>query len=189
MEVAVMVKISVLALTAVLFLGLTAPALAGNSFNFLGETTWTVTIAESFPDPPPPFTITMRGGISKLGPNNYYLFQGVVQLPPEAQDKPFFLSGGGTLVSMPGAQTSTLVLTLNTSQLHVDAGDSSNRDTGVMHVEINPSNLSGTFYEVGHDFDRVHHQFSERFTAGSLSTTAPFPLNPSATGSLGLLLD
>jgi hypothetical protein len=180
------VKISVLALTALLFLGLSATAMAGNSFNFLGETTWTVTINERETGPITPFNITMTGAISKLGPNNYYLFQGVVQVPPEAQDKPFFLSGGGTMVTFPGAQTPTLVLTLNTSQLHVD----SNRDTGVMHVEINPSNLSGTFYEVGHDFNRDPNSrsFSQRFTAGSLSTTAPFPLNPSSTGSLVPLL-
>lgn len=177
------VKISVLALTALLFLGLTAPALAVNSFNFLGQTTWTVTINETEIGPATPFSILMTGAISKLG-TNYYLFQGVVTLPPEAGDNPFFASGGGTMVTLPGALTPTLVLTLNTSQLHTN----SNRDTGVMHVEINPANLSGTFYEVGHDFDRVQKNFSQRFTAGTLSTTQPFPLNPSSTGSLLPLL-
>lgn len=119
MEVAVMkVKISVLALIAMLFLGLTAAnVLAANSFNFLGESTWTVTINEREQGPITPFDITMTGAISKLG-LNYYLFQGVV-VPPGAQDNPFFLSGGGTLVTLPGAQTPALVLTLNTSQLHV----------------------------------------------------------------------
>jgi hypothetical protein len=186
MEISVMkVKISVLALTAMLFLGLTAAnALAGNSFNFLGQTTWTVTISERETGPVTPFSITMTGAISKLGPN-YYLFQGSVQIP---DDNPFFLSGGGSLVTLHDAQTPTLVLTLNTSQLHTDF----NRDTGIMHVEINPSNLNGTFYEVGHDFNRDPNSrsFSQRFTAGSLSTTAPFPLSPSSTGSLlPLLLD
>ena len=82
----------------------------------------------------------MTGAISKLG-TNYYLFQGSVQAPG---DNPFFLSGGGNMVTLPGAQTQTLVLTLNTSQRHTDAPQqNSNRDTGVMHVEINPANFSG----------------------------------------------
>jgi hypothetical protein len=185
MEVSVMkVKISVLALIAMLFLGLTAAnALAANSFNFLGQATWTVTINEDETGPITRPSITMTGAISKLGPN-YYLFQGVVPVP---DDNPFFLAGAGTLVTLPGGTNPTLVLTLNTSQLHTD----SDRDTGVMHVEINPSDLSGTFYEVGHDFDTNNRPngFSETYTAGTLGAAVPpINLNPGSLAPLSSLL-
>ena len=185
-------KIAVLALIAVLVFGMNiSNALAGNSFNFLGETAWKVHVTESTGQIPP--DLDMTGAISKLGPN-YYLFQGVVQMPEGIIDNPFFLSGGGTLVTLPGAQTQTLVLTLNTSQLHVDTVDpvSSNRDTGIMHVEINPSTMSGNFYEVGHDYDKTPGTFDQRFSAGQVNFngTLPYPLSPSSTAPLmGLLLE
>jgi hypothetical protein len=95
-------------------------------------------------------------------------------------DGPFVLAGGGNLLN------NKLYMTLTTSQLHSD----NNRDTGVMHVEINPADLSGSFYEIGHDYDRGTTFFSERFTAGTIIRTgAPINLNPSSTASLSLLLD
>jgi len=174
------VKISVLALIAMLFLCLTAPALASNSFNFLGETTWTVNQTESFPDGPQGILpVPMTGAISKLGPN-YYLFQGYIQIP---NDGPFFLAGSGNIIG------STLYLTLSSSQKHTDVqGQPSFRDTSVIHCELNVSDLSGSFYEVGHDYDRVSTHFSERFAAGTLTHSGPFPLSPSSTAPLMNLL-
>jgi hypothetical protein len=170
-------KIAVLALIGLFFCGMsTSNALAANSFNFLGEASWTITINESYPDSPPPFAITLKGAISRLAPN-YYLFQGSVEIP---QNNPFFLSGSGKILN------GKLVLTLNTSQLHT--GDS--RDTGVMHVELNPSDLSGTFYEVGHDYNRAQQEFMVRFTAGTISPATPFiSLNATIVPQSMLLLE
>lgn len=175
------VKISVLALTAVLLMGLSTNALAVNSFNFLGESSWTVNQTESFPDPPQGILpIPMTGAISKLGPN-YYLFQGCIQIP---NDGPFLLAGSGNIIG------STLYLTLSTSQKHTDnPQQSSFRDSSVIHCELNVSDLSGTFYEVGHDFDRVSNHFSERFAAGNLSAANPFiNLNPGSGAPVTSLL-
>lgn len=163
--------------------------LGGQFLQFSGGTYLAVTITERETGTlETPQTISMNGAISKLG-TNYYLFQGYAQIP---QDNPFFLAGGGTLVTLPGATTQTLVLTLNTSQLHTDSPGSSERDTGIMHVEINPSTLGGTFYEIGHDFNRAATPTPSfdppRFTAGSLSTATPFPLSPSAMAPLNSLL-
>ncbi len=169
-------------MAAVVFiLGLNiSQALAGNSFNFLGETTWTVTINETYQNNVPiGTTFTMTGAISKLG-GNYYLFQGYVL---NSGDGPFLLAGSGVL------NGGVLYLTLNTSQQHTDSQTDSNRDTGVMHVQVDPSTLSGTFYEVGHDFDRVPHAFSERFTAGTVTRTGQIlPLTSSLAPQQMLLL-
>jgi hypothetical protein len=172
-------KIAVLALTGLIFLGMTTShALAANSFNFLGETSWAITINESFPSPPPPFAITMTGAISRLAPN-YYLFQGSVVPPQEAQDNPIFLSGSGNILN------GKLVLTLNATQLH--PGD--NRDTSILQVVLDPSDLSGTFYEVGHDYNRGEQKFMDRFTAGTIGPANPFiPLNTTIVPQSMLLL-
>jgi hypothetical protein len=188
-------KISLLVMIALLFLGMNGNALAANSFNFLGESIWTTTITETEkglinPNVPPytPYpTLTITGAISKLG-SNYYLFQGVVQVEG---DNPFFLGGAGTLVTLPD-QTQKLVLTLNTSQRHVIPPPPNqtmySRDAGVMHVEINPADLSGTFYEVGHDYVN-NGGFSQRFSAGTLTRTGPMiPLTSSLAAPMSLLL-
>ncbi len=169
-------KISVLALTALLILGLSTSALAGNSFNFLGESNWTVNITESYPDPPMGvIPVPMYGAISKLG-TNYYLFQGSIQIP---DDGPFLLEGAGNIIN------GTLYLTLTTSQKHTDA----NRDTGVMHVELDPATLNGNFYEVGHDYNNTFNpRFSERFTGGTVTCNKTIPLNPSAEAAMQSLL-
>jgi hypothetical protein len=176
-------KITVVALSALLILGLSAVnVFAGNSFNFLGETTWTVTVNERETGSVTPQVISMTGAISKLG-TNYYLFQGSVQMQG---DNPFIVAGGGSIVN------GTLYLNLATTQKHTDnqdSGTNSYRDTGTMHVEITDlTNLSGTFYEVQHDFDRVSKTFSEGFTAGTVSCDHPFPLNPSAGAATQMLL-
>lgn len=157
-------RISVLVLTALLFLGMSnSAAQAGNSFNFLGETTWTATVNEDQSGPITPKTLTMTGAISKLGPN-YYLFQGVVQIP--SPDNPLFLSGAGNLVN------GILVLTLNTSQQHSDSSNKAGeRDLDTMHAELDAA-LNGSFYSVEHGFDKVSKNFTESFTGGILTRTA-----------------
>ena len=120
--------------------------------------------------------VPMTGAISKLG-TNYYLFQGFVQIPG---DNPFFLAGSGTLIG------STLVLTLNTSQTargYPQPSSSSIAIPAIMHVEINPSDLSGTFYEVGHDFDRGVQYFSgAKIHCRHPSTTATLSFKPFVRG-------
>jgi hypothetical protein len=173
------IAVSIMA-AAVFILGLNiSQALAGNSFNFLGETTWTVTINETYNNNVTiGTTFPMTGAISKVG-GNYYLFQGFVQ---NSGDGPFLLAGSGVL------NGGVLYLTLNSSQQHTDSQTDSNRDTGVMHVQVDPSTLNGTFYEVGHDFDRVPHAFSERFTAGTVTLTGQVLRLNSSIASPGMLL-
>jgi hypothetical protein len=165
-------------MAAVWLLLLGAPGQA--AAQFLGQSTWTVSIAQDEKGPVSNKSFTMTGAVTRLG-GTYYAMQGYVILP---DDGPFMLAGGGVLIG------EALFLTLTTSQLHTD---SPWRDTGVMQVQLNKTTLSGTFYEVGHDFradsSGPSPVFDSRFTAGTVTLAGPpIPLSSSLTGPTSLLL-
>ena len=170
-------KISILALTTLLLLGLSiAPALAASSVTYLGKTTWTATITEStVVGNNPGDTFTVTGGISKVG-DEFYLFQGYVN---PGTDGPFIMSGSGVLIG------NTIFFTASESQEHTGAS----RDSGVMHLSINKTDLSGTFYDIGTDYDRVQNKWNQRYTAGTLALAgSPIPLTSSLVPQQLLLL-
>jgi hypothetical protein len=168
-------KIAVLALTALIILGLSvSQVLAANAVTYLGKTTWTATITDDTSGHTGTFTIT--GGISKVG-DEFYLFQGYV-LPND--DGPFVLSGSGFL------NGTTLVFTLSSSQEHPSK---THRDSGVMHFSIDKTALTGTFYDISTIFDNDARTFGQHYTAGDLTRTGPpIPLAPALAGSQQLLL-
>ncbi len=170
-------RISILALTALLVLGLSiANAQAVNSVNYLGKSTWTVTITESTTVPSNVgATFTITGGVSKVG-DEFYLFQGYVTA---GTDGPFVLSGSGFLMG------TTLKFTLSTSQEHTN---SQWRDSGVMHVSMDKTTLNGTFYEVALHYDRGAKKFDQSFTAGTLVRSgSPIPLSSSLAPQILLM--
>jgi len=173
-------RISVLVLTIVLILGLSVSiALAGSPVTYLGKTTWTLKITDA--DNPDRIgeSVTVTGGISKVG-DEFYLFQGYVT--PDG-DGPFVISGSGFLMN-----NTTLVFTLAESQQHTSIPW---RDSGVMHVSIDKATLNGTVYDIGRDFnpDTGARVFNERYTAGDLTLKgSPIPLNVSLA-PLQLLLE
>jgi hypothetical protein len=172
-------QISILALVALLLLGLSiAPALAASSVTYLGKTTWTVTITDDTTPSKIGATFTLTGGVSKVG-DEFYLFQGYVTA---GTDGPFIITGSGVLIG------NNLVFTLTESQKHTD---STWRDGGVMHVEIDKTSQSGTFYDIGHDFNTNagSRVFDERYTAGTLTLAgSPIPLTSSLAPQQLLLL-
>jgi len=171
-------KITVLGLTALMILGLSfSTALAGSAVTYLGKTTWTATITDDTQGHVG-IQFTVTGGISKVG-DEFYLFQGYVTIEG---DGPFIMSGSGVMVG------TELIFTLSESQKHTD---NTWRDGGVMHVTINTSDQSGTFYDIGHDFntDPGSRNFDSRYTAGDLTLAGPpIQLNGSVP-PLQLLLD
>jgi hypothetical protein len=173
-------RISILALTVVLILGLGAATALASNVTYLGKTTWTATITDSFPDATKiTGTFTVTGGISKVG-DEFYLFQGYV-IP--SGDGPFVMSGSGFM------NGSTLVFTLSESQQHTSE---TWRDSGVMHIEVDKTNLSGTFYDIGTDFDTGPARTfgNHRYTAGTLTRSGGLiPLAPGLTASQLLLLE
>jgi hypothetical protein len=165
-------KISVLALTMMLILGMN-PSQAQAAPLYLGQTTWSILITEDTIDP---FmvgtTLTLTGGITKVG-GSYYLFQGTTMYGSTR----LVLSGGGILVN------SQLILSVTESGESPE-GDKSN---GVMHFTLNQSNLSGTMTDV--QKGRVGTGFGQAYLAGTVTRTGPFiPLNLPPIGALMLLL-
>lgn len=171
-------KISVLALTALIILGLSASqALAVNSVTYLGKSTWTATITDDNKASKIGLSFTITGGVSKVG-DEFYLFQGYVTA---GTDGPFVISGSGIMVG------NTLIFTLAESQEHTG---SNWRDSGVMHVSIDKPTLNGTFYDIGHDFDKGARTFDQRYTAGTLTRTGgPIPMASGLTAPQSLLLE
>jgi hypothetical protein len=158
---------------------LVAPAAV--AVQYLGETTWTITKTQNERGAViPQETYTLKGAITLMG-GSYYTMQGYVA---PSQDGPFIVSGGGVLID------STLYLTLSASQKHVDT----ERDTAIMHIELDKVSLNGSFFTVGRDFDTATAGpapiFGDSFNVGTLTRTGPaINLTPKASmGTTSLLL-
>ena len=156
-------KISVLAISSLVILWLSAAnTLAGSPVNYLGKTTWTFTITDSTKHDDIGMSLTVTGGISKVG-DEFYLFQGYLVVP---NDGPFVMSGSGFMSG------NTLTFTCRASQSHTS---SPWRDGGVVQLSIDKTTLNGTFYSIGYDFntdpgDRI---FDDRYSSGTLTRTGP----------------
>lgn len=169
-------KFSVLVLVALLILGLSNTSALSGTVNYLGKSTWTATITEStVAGNNPGDTFIITGGISKVG-DEFYLFQGYVT--PNT-DGPFVVSGSGFMMQ------NTLVFTASESQQHTGAS----RDSGVMHISINKADLSGTFYDIGTDYDLGQHTWNHRYTAGTLTLSGSHIPFPSAAAAKVLLME
>jgi len=128
---------------------------------YLGESTWQLSITMD-DDGPASMSITMTGTITHMG-GAYFTMQ--ASLIPTDGDGPCVLAGGGVLIG------ETLYLSLAGSQHHTDG--SGNRDTDVIHVELDKTTLNGTFYGVGNDFNISpdHYGYGDHFSAGTLTRT------------------
>jgi hypothetical protein len=156
---------------------LAAPALAAPQY--LGETTWTLTIDHDKNGPvDPPQNYTMQGCITHQG-GAYYTVQTYLPGP----DGSPIGCGGGILVN------GTLYLTLSHSQKHTGTV----METGVTHVELDQATLSGTFYQVARSFDTstagADPVFTDDFWSGTITCNGPvINLTPWASVSSTSLL-
>jgi len=166
----------VLALTSLLILGLNITGALGTNVNYLGKSTWTATVTQTTVQGVPVGTkFTITAGISKVG-DEFYMMQGYVTTDT---DGPFVISGSGFLMG------TTLIFTCSESQQHTGV----NRDSGVMHFSINKTDWSGSFYDIGHDYDTAQGTFDSRYTAGTLVLSgAPIPLSSANFAVQQLLL-
>lgn len=131
--------------------------------SFMGKYCWNLTITDTTTDTPILSTFVLTTDIVKMGTASYSLI-GYVTDPG---DNPAIFSGVGQFIG------STLYLSLIGSQNHLIGGW---RDSSVLHAEINTSTLSGTFYDVGNDFNATTRaRDSSRYTAGTveIATTCP----------------
>lgn len=132
--------------------------------SFMGKYCWNATITDTTVSGMSiPTTFVLTTDIVKMGTASYSLI-GYVTDPG---DNPAIFSGVGQFIG------STLYLSLIGSQNHLTGGW---RDSSVFHAEISTATLSGTFYEVGNDFNATTRATdSSRYTAGTLeiATTCP----------------
>ena len=155
---------------------LAGPALA--AVQYLGETTWTLTINQDKNGPvEPPQSYDMKGCITHQG-GAYYTVQTYLPGP----DGSPIGSGGGVLVE------GKLYLTLSHSQKHTGTV----METGVTHVELDQATLSGTFYQVVRSFDTAtagaNPVFTDDFWSGTITCDSPINLTPWASVSPTTLL-
>jgi hypothetical protein len=161
---AIKMKISILALTLVIILGVgISSAQEGPPLIYLGQTTWSLKITQDTVDS---FMVgqkvTLKGGITRVG-DGYYLFQGTMLWGSTRK----VLAGGGLLV---GAK---LMLSVNVSSKSAE-GDCSN---GVMHFILSQSNLNGSVTEVESGVIPPNG-FGHNYIAGTLTRTGQMvPLN------------
>jgi hypothetical protein len=134
-------------------LALSAPA-SGWSQTYMGKVCMLVTVTErqtgavSEPQRAIELDVTNLGG-------NTYAVAGAMATPP---DQPFVVTGSGTIVG------GELYLNMTATLTHSDGW----MDTGINQTRLNLANLSGTFYEIGHDFNRPGRIFdNSRFSAGT----------------------
>jgi len=155
------VALVIMGTVCLLLLGAPSPGVA----QYLGETTWTVSITQDEYGPKSNTSI-MTGAITRAG-GAYYTMQGYANPPGDA---PFILAGGGVLIGQ------TLYLTLTASQLHTNSPDNW-RDTSVVQFQLDKTTLNGTLYEVGHDFKLSSAGpspiFGSQFAAGTVTRTGP----------------
>ena len=130
---------------------------------YMGETTWTLTITQGKNgDVTAPVGITTRGCITRMG-GAYYTMQ--IYADPAMAQNPIG-SGGGVLVG------NLLYFTLDLSQV-VGNG----REAGVIRAELDKATLSGTLYTVSRSFDTTtigpNPVFTDYFWAGTLTRIGP----------------
>ena len=123
---------------------------------YLGKLCFTFTITERQTGPVSGQAFTAKLDTTFLGGDSY-AFNGYVSV---ADDGPFVVTGSGVMVG------TVLYINFHGTQKHTSE---SWRDTGTNQTQLDLSTLSGTFYEVGHDYDPVGKTWdSTRFTAGTV---------------------
>lgn len=141
-----------------------APDASAQSASYMGRYCWNITVTDTtVTGMVIPTTFVFTSDIVNMGGVSFAL-TGYITNPG---DNPAMYGGVGHIVG------NTLYLNLTGSQNHLSGGW---RDTSVFHAEIDPSSLSGTFYEVGNDFNATtRSRDSGRYTAGSIALAPACP--------------
>lgn len=142
-----------LAPLAALLLALSAPLAAQT---YIGRVCLTSTVTERESGPVAGETFLVQYEATNLG-GSFYAVAGRVVTP----DQPAIITGIGTLVG------STLYINVTGTQSHSDGW----HDTGVNQTRLDLATMSGSFYEIGRDFNRNTRQYDLRYTAGTVAAT------------------
>lgn len=140
------------------------PAADALAQSFMGRYCWNLTITDTTVSGMAiPTTLVLNSDIVNMGGGSYTLIGHVTV----TGDNPFTLSGFGHTIG------NMLYLDMSGSQSHATGGW---RDSSAVHAAINMSTLTGTFYDVGNDFNAVTRQTdSTRYSAGTIALAAACP--------------
>lgn len=141
------------------------PAADALAQSFVGTYCWNMTVTDTtVTGRVVPFSYVMKTGITNMGNNSSYTLIGYVNDPG---DNPFTVSGSGQIIG------SRLYLDLSGSQSHISGGW---RDTSAVHASLDTATFSGTFYDIGNDFNAVSRQVDgTRYTAGTIALASACP--------------
>lgn len=134
------------------------PLLAGAQ-SYMGKlcTVNTLTTREEGPVTPRVFVVELD--VTNLGGTTYSVAGGVVAPP----DEPMVVTGHATLVG------NDLYFNMIVTQAHADGW----LDTGINRTRLNLSTLTGTFYEIGHDYNPSSRTYEQiRYSAGTVQLSA-----------------
>src|SRR5450759_5131695 len=114
---------------------------------FMGTFCWSTTITDStVTGQVIPTTLIIKTDITNMGSNTSFTLIGNVAFPG---DYPLTLTGFGQIIG------STLYMDLLGSQKHLNEAW---RDTSSMHASLDTATFSGTFYDIGNDFNPMTRQ-------------------------------
>lgn len=147
-----------LAIIAIILFSNVPKAIAGD---YLGEFCWLFQKTEDEHGPKVEGPFLMRAGVTYMG-GAYYTLQGVLDAP----SGPSILNGGAVIVG------NEVLVTANESHDH--GLTKPYRDSGIVQMRINLSNLNGSWWNVRNDFDTLTRSFNDGYAAGTVTfTTCP----------------
>lgn len=129
--------------------------LAAGAQSYMGKVCVESTLTTRDQGPVTPEVFRVELDVTNLGGNTYSVAGGLLSPP----DEPFVVTGHATLVG--GALYFNMVGT----QVHADGWV----DTGINRTRLNLSDMTGTFHEIGHDYNRVTRSYDTRYSAGTVA--------------------
>ncbi len=135
------------------------PLLAGAQ-SYVGKVCLMSTVTERQAGPvTPPELFAVEVDVTNLGGTMYAIAGAVADLP----DQPALVTGIATVIG------GEMYMNMTLTQAHTDGW----MDTGINRTKLNLATMTGTFYEVGHDFNTVNRTFDNtRYTAGTVSVSS-----------------
>lgn len=134
---------------------LALPLLAGAQ-SYMGKVCVVNTLTTRDQGPVTPEVFVMEFDVTNLGGTTYAVAGGLVAAP----DEPVVATGHATLVG------NDLYFNMIVTQAHADGWV----DTGINRTRLSLATMTGTFYEIGHDYNTVTRAYDQnRYSAGTVA--------------------
>lgn len=131
--------------------------------SFVGHYCWNFTVTDTTTNTPIPTTFSSQTDITSLGGTSYT----VVGAATDPGDNPMTFSGFGYI------RDGKLYMDMIGSQVHLSGGW---RDTSSIHATIDTATFTGTFFDIGVDFNVITRaRDSSRYSAGTIALAASCP--------------